>query len=178
MNFWAKISTIFDHTIKLSVILAMLVLMSILLIITAQVVLRLFGYTTIWVNEVTEYFLLYIVFLGTAWVLKKEGHIKMDLVLVRLRPRAQVLLNIITSILCAIICLAIVWYGAKITWEFFQIGYIGPGLLRIPQAPIVVIIPVGSLLLFIQFLRRTHGYLGRLKMVTDKEQGLQRNAKA
>jgi TRAP-type C4-dicarboxylate transport system permease small subunit len=142
-----------------------------MLAVVYEVVMRYFlGRPTIWVVELSEYSLLFITFLGATWVLRREGHVKLDLVLGRLNPRTQVLLNIITSVLSAAICLALLWYSAEVTWDHFQSGWIRPKVLNIPSAYILVIIPVGSLLLFIQFLRRSYEYLRSWRGLRDKEQ--------
>ena len=117
----------------------------------------------VWVVEITEYTLLVITFLGTAWVLKREGHVKVDLVLNRLKPRAQAFINIITSVVSALVLLVVAWYGLRISWDYFQKGIFELSMLDIPKAPIMVVIPIGSILLLIQFLRRAYGYWESLK---------------
>ena len=139
-----------------------------------DVVLRYFFSRPIfWMVEVTAYSLLYITFLGAAWLLKREGHVKMDLVLTRLKPRAQATLNVITSIFGIIICLVLVWWGVKVTWEHFQEGYYIRSLINYPTWILIAIIPVGSFLFFIQFLRRTYGYMREWAAKPDKNQGRQ-----
>jgi len=51
-----------------------------------------------------------------------------------------------------------VWYGTLTTWHHFETGYYRPTVLEIPFAPIVAIIPLGSVFLMVQFLRRTIKY--------------------
>ena len=173
MKLITKATPIFDRTIGLLSLFAGILILFIMLSVTAEVATRYFlGSMMGWVIEVSEYSLLFITFLATAWVLKKERHVKMELVLRRLNPRTQSLLNIITSIIGAIICLIVAWYGVKVTWGSYQIGYIMAKPLRVPQFLILFIIPVGSFLLFIQFLRRTYGYLGHWKELPNKESGL------
>jgi TRAP-type C4-dicarboxylate transport system permease small subunit len=98
-------------------------------------------------------------FLTVSLTLKREGHVKMDLVLTRLRPGTQSILNIITSVIGIFICLVLTWYGTVVTWDYFQTGYYIGTMLMPPKAPIMLIIPVGSFLLLIQFLRRAYSYL-------------------
>jgi len=173
MKLITKATAIFDRTIGLLSLFAGILIIYIMLSVTAEVATRYFlGGMMGWVIEVSEYSLLFITFLATAWVLKREGHVKMDLVLRRLNPRTQSLLNIITSIIGALICLIVAWYGVKVTWNSYQIGYVMAKPLRPPQFLILFIIPVGSFLLFIQFLRRTYGYLGHRKELPNKEPGL------
>jgi len=120
----------------------------------------------------SENSLLFILFLGAGWLLAKEGHVKVDVLLSQLNPKGQALVNAITSILGAIICLVIVWYGIQCTWDHFQRGVLAHTALELPVAPILAIIPVGSFMLFIQFLRRVYGYIGGWRSLSSKEQGV------
>jgi len=83
----------------------------------------------------------------------------MDLLINRLNPRTQALVDAITSILCAIMCLVVVWYGTKVTVYYFRKGLYIPEVLNLPNGVLTVIIPAGCLLLFIQFVRRANEYL-------------------
>ena len=118
----------------------------------------------------TEYSLLYMTFLGTAWVLKREGHVRMDLVLNRLNPTSQALANVLSSIAGAIICLVITAYGVKVCWDLYQSGQYFAAFLKPPKFIILAIVPVGCFLLFIQFLRRTYGYSKDLRALPSKGQ--------
>ncbi len=115
-----------------------------------------------WVQEVTTYILLWSAFLGAAWLLRKDRHIVMDAVIERLRPRVQDRLNVVTSILGTILFLVITYYSAQTTWDAFQKGtLLVRTIVMPPKAPIMVIIPIGSFLLFIQYIKRSYKYLGR-----------------
>lgn len=83
----------------------------------------------------------------------------MDIMLNLLKPGTQAVLNIITSIIGAIICFVLIWYGVKVTWDSFQGGHYFLTELEPPQFLILFVIPLGSFMLFIQFLRRANGYL-------------------
>lgn len=135
-----------------------------MLAIFADVTLRyLINRPITWVFEATEYSLLYITFLGTAWLLKREGHVKLDLLLNWLKPRTQTFLNVVTSILLAIVCLLLVWYGAHSTWDHFQRGILSVRYYEPPKFIFLAVIPVGSFLLFIQSIKRTYGYVRQIK---------------
>jgi TRAP-type C4-dicarboxylate transport system permease small subunit len=164
MKFLKKASIIFDRIIDLSAILAGILLIFVTLSVCAEVFLRYFlGRPTVWVVEIAGYTLLYITFLVVAWVQRKEGHVKMDLVFNQLNPIVQSVVNVITSLICTAACFILTWYGAKTTLYLFQTGYPTPTPLRIPKFIIIVIIFVGSLLLFIQFLRTTYVALRAIK---------------
>lgn len=157
MKLFTKVT---DRTLGVTALLAIVILVFVTLSVTYEVVMRYFlDRPTLWVFEITQICLLYFTFLGAAWVLKKEGHVKIDLVLNSLKPRAQTWVNIITSGLATIAWLIVAWYGGWVTWQHFQLGLAKDTLMDIPDAPILAIIPVGSLLLFVQCLRRTSDYV-------------------
>ena len=172
MKLLMKVSNIFDHTINFLAYLAGVCLILIVLLIGAEVMTRLLlGRSLLWVIELSEFSLLYLTFLGTAWVLRRGGHVRLDLVLNRLNPRAQSLLNVVTFSVGAIVCLVVAWYSTEITWDMFQRSVSRLTILRFPMAPLLAIISVGFFLLFIQFLRGAYGYLRSWRASKDQEQG-------
>ena len=161
MKLLRKVGSIFDVTNNLLFVLMTILLVYLVIFISLEVVMRRFlGIQMNWVMDVSEFILLWIPFLGAAWLLKREGHVKMDIVLNRFRPGTQYLINTITSTLGALACLVIAWASARGTLEFFQTGEVD--ILATIQPPlflVLLVIPVGSFLLFIQLLRRAYGYL-------------------
>lgn len=154
-----KLAIVFDQTLIVAAVISCALITLVMMSIALDVVMRyFFGRPQIWVLETTEISLLYITFLASAWVLKKERHVKMDLLLNRLSPSAQALCNGITSIVGSIICFIISWYGTLFTWDQLVRNVRRETLLNIPNGPIVVIIPIGCFLLLIQFLRRSSEY--------------------
>lgn len=165
----AKVTKIYDRIIDIIVVFAGILVIFLMLSVGLEVTLRyFFGHPTSWVVEIAGYILLYIPFLVAAWVLKREGHVKMDLVLNQLSPKTQSLVNAITSVIGAIICFVLTWFGIKAALYF--IGYQTPTILMLPKSIIIAIIPVGGLLLFIQFLRRTYSYLGSWRVPAEKKE--------
>ncbi|UCF83682.1 MAG: TRAP transporter small permease [Desulfobacteraceae bacterium] len=147
---------IFDRTLNVMTFLAGILLVFIMLSVCLEVILRSFiNRPQIWVTEVTECLLLYITFLGTAWLLREEGHVKVDIVLNRLKPQTTAFLGIISSIMGVLVSITLTIYGFNVTWDYFQRGIYTPTALEIPVYLILLIIPIGSLMLFIQFIRRT-----------------------
>lgn len=155
-----KANSIFDRTISSLAALAGILLSFMILAVTYQIVTRYFlGRSPVWVIEISEYILLWITFLSTAWVLRREGHVKMDFVLAQLSPRTQSMINAITSIIGVIVFLLIAWYGTKVTWDHFQLGYFIAKPLRTPSYFVIWVIPAGSFLFSIQFLRKAYDHL-------------------
>ena len=155
---------ILDRIIDSLAVFTRVLVVLVMLVVCADVILRyFFNRPMFWVLESTQFALVFITFLGATWVLKNDGHVRMDIVINRLSQRTQNRINIVTSILCAVACLIVTWFGAKVWWDYFQINYLYAGSLVIPAYFLEVVIPIGAFLLFIQFLRQAYGYLGKLK---------------
>lgn len=169
-----KIIHIFDRTLSFLAGVAGCIIIFLMLSVSYEVVTRyFFNRPTVWVIEIGEYLLLYMLFLGTAWVLKREGHVKMDLLLNRLKPRAKSLVNFGTSFICLVCFLILTWYGVQAVLFSARIGYYKGSVIEIPEVFIIVIIPIGSFLLSIQFIRRTYGFLKSSMVSVDSREETQ-----
>ena len=150
-----KASVAFDYVLGALVYLAAAILAFITLSVCVDVVLRTIGARPLpWVLEFTQYALLYMPFLCAAWVLKNERHVTSDLLLSSLSKKTQAELNAVTSVVGGLICLVLTWFGTAVSLEKLRMGSYQPTPMEIPDFPIFVIIPIGSFLLFVQFMRR------------------------
>lgn len=105
-----------------------------------------------WAPEITEYSLVAVTFLGGAWVLRRGQHVRVETLLSHLKPGARRWFEIVTSVICAGGWVIITWYGAKVTWQHFQIHYTLPTVLETPSYITMVLVPIGGFLLCCQFL--------------------------
>ena len=165
------LTKVFDRIIDISAIAAAVLIVFTMLAVDVDIVWTFFFRGSIlWVFEIATFCLLYITFLGTAWLLKIEGHVKVDIVFSKLKPRAQAIANIVTSVFGIIISLILFWWGIKVSCEHFQHGYYIRSMVNYPTGVLLSIIPFGSFLLFIQFLRTTYGSIRKLTEAPDKDQ--------
>jgi len=166
MKLLAKVNAIFDRVLGGLFYMVCVLTAFLWAIVCLEVFMRYFlNRPQMWVLETSGYIMLHMIILGAAWLLKEEGHVRMELVLSRLNPRSQLLLNVATSILGVALCLVLVWYGTQSTWFHYEKGILAISAMRPLKWPFLVVIPFGSFLLFIQFVRRTHGYWGKLRSV-------------
>lgn len=150
-----KLAKLYNGILTFLVNLAGAMLLFLMLSVGLEVALRYFlGRPTSWVVEIAGYILLFIPFLVGAWVLREEGHVKMDLGLSYLSPKRRHLVNALTSVAGALICLILTVYGVKVSWYFLERGYKTPTVLMLPQGFIISIIFVGSFFLCIEFLSK------------------------
>ena len=161
-----RVGQIFDRIICSAYVLAGVLIIFVLCAVFYEIVMRYFlNRAVLWTYEVTGFTMLFITFLATTWLLRKNEHVRVDVVVSHLKPQHQCVINFIVSILCAITFLIITIVGLSTTIESAQIRYYTPTELQVPQEYILFIIPVGSLLLSIQFMR---GAYESLRMIKNK----------
>lgn len=155
-----KIFDLFDKTMDIMTFLAGGILIFIMLSVGLEVIARTFlDRPQMWVTEITECMLLYITFLASAWLLREEGHVKVDIILSRLGSKTKAFLDIISSVLGMFVSIVLTVYGFQVAWDCYQRHLYTPTAMEIPVAAIIIIIPIGSLMLSLQFLRRTGEFI-------------------
>lgn len=112
-----------------------------------------------WVVEISSYLMLYITFLGTAWLLRREGHVEVDLFLAQAKPRTRAFLKGITSLGGAVVGFVLAWKGSLVTIDYFERGVTVMGILNTPQYLLMGIIPVGGFLLGVEFILRAFRFV-------------------
>ncbi len=151
---------IYDRILDVFLVFATVLVIFDTVIVSVDILMRsAFGTTWKGFFEITEYSLLWMAFLGAAWLMRINGHVRVDLILTRLKPRPQTIINIVSSIICMIVFAIIVWYSVKITLHDYRVGFVLPSLLTPPKWPVEIIIPIGSLLLLIQLSRNFYEHL-------------------
>ena len=70
-----KKSTAFDRVVNVLAFFAGILLVVMMFLVDSEVTIRLFGQATSWIEEVASYTLLFILFLGAAWLLREEGYV-------------------------------------------------------------------------------------------------------
>lgn len=111
-----------------------------------------------WVVELSEYALLYICFLGAPWALRNGTHIRIDIFLSAFPQRWRQRFGVLSSLLGLGISLVLLIWGVVATWDKFQSGAYKATVVEFPGWIVVAVIPLGSLILGLQFLRHLVGY--------------------
>ena len=145
----------FDIALNGAAVLSSLALLAIMLATVLKVFVRLlFNEGLIGIDQVSGTLMLYVTFLGAAWVLRREAHITIDLVMASRSAAAKRKLNVVNSLIGAAICFAIVYFGTEEVISSLRRNILIPAEIEIPRAINLAVIPVGCLLLGIEFLRR------------------------
>ncbi len=107
-----------------------------------------------WITQFTEYALLWITFLGTAWVLGRNRHIAIDLITSHLGPRKRAGFEISHALIGCGVCLVLCYFGFLTAWSMFERGVTDVQVIDVAKYQVILVIPVGFLLLSLQFLRK------------------------
>ena len=108
-----------------------------------------------WITALNEWSLVYVAFLGAAWLEREGGHTRDDSMLELLGPWAKKGSVGLGWGLGVFVCAVLVWYGVKVTWNNYASGVYDFFKLReVPVFWIYAVIPFGCLLWLLQLLRR------------------------
>ncbi len=107
-----------------------------------------------WITQFTEYALLWITFLGTAWVLGRNRHIAIDLIMSHLGPRKKLAFDISHYLVGCAVCLVLCYFGCLTMLSMIQRGVVDVQVVDIDKYKVILVIPLGFLLLALQFLRK------------------------
>jgi len=138
---------------KAFLFIASLMMAALVVIVCIDLSLRYFlNAPLLWGTEVTEILLLYITFLGTAWVFKENGHVVVDVFVSHIRERRKKVLMLFAYSLVALVSLVLIYYGFFTTFDHYRRGVFNPTVLETPIALIIIIIPIGCTPLFLEVL--------------------------
>jgi C4-dicarboxylate transporter DctQ subunit len=149
-GFWKRFDTLVDVMAALAGVILVFITAAVCYTIGRRF---LFTRTTIWIIPTTEYALLWIVFLATTWLLRERGHITTDIIYVHLRRKAKYSLDVITSVIGGLACAILVVLGIIYLYDCIAGGVTDVRAITVPKSAVFIIIPVGSLLLTVQFFR-------------------------
>jgi TRAP-type C4-dicarboxylate transport system permease small subunit len=123
------------------------------LILTYEVMARyLWNAPTIWEIEASVYLLMFSCFMGAAFVLKNNAHIRIELVTSKLSRNSQLLLYIITSILSLLFCVCMAYRAWPMWWEAYSAGWLSESLWGPPLWIPYLFLPVGFTLISAQYI--------------------------
>jgi TRAP-type C4-dicarboxylate transport system permease small subunit len=146
---------VLDQLLAFLAALAGLLLLFVTFSISYTILARFVGFASpVWVVQFNEYALLWMTFLGTAWLLTKDKHVSIDLVTRLLPVFGRVILSLLHNAVGAILCAVFTWYGTLVTWDQFQRGVTDVQAIDFPKYLVLAVIPLGFFLLAVQFLRR------------------------
>ena len=149
----ARLGPLFDALATL----AALILLAMVMVVTADIVLR--NTTRVgfaWANEITEYALYVITLLTAPWLLRRGQHVRIDVVLVIVPPRLAWLMEAVADVLGLAASLVLVWYGTVMTAQSARLGSLTIKNLVFPEWWLLAPLPICFALLALEFVLRFH----------------------
>jgi TRAP-type C4-dicarboxylate transport system permease small subunit len=134
---------------------AILMIAAMIVGITAEIMLRMFGAGSLpGLVEGTEYALYFSTFLSAPYLLRNNEHIRVDIVVTRLPPRVQILLEALTLIVVLVVAVVLFIYGTKILAGHLAEGNLVFKEIVFPQWWLDWIIPLSAVAFGVEAVER------------------------
>ena len=153
----ARLAHWYSRLLEALTLLACLLLLTMTLLIGADVLLRNVGLGGIAPsNELSEDIIYLMTLFAAPGLLRQGQHIRIDIVLRVLPLEVGWLLEWVSDILGLICCLYFVWYGTRVAAASFASGALSIKTLIIPEWWLLVPMPLAFVLLSVEFVFRMH----------------------
>ena len=150
-----KLSDAFGKLLNALTIIAALTLLAMVIMVTADILLRNLTRTGFaWSNEVSEYALYVITLLTAPWLLRRGQHVRVDLVLTLVPVRVAWIMEALGDVLGFAVCLVMMRYGLKMTIDSAVLNSITIKNLVFPEWWLLWPLPVCFALLAAEFVFR------------------------
>jgi C4-dicarboxylate transporter DctQ subunit len=117
-------------------------------------------------EEVIVYLIIWAIMIVSSQLVRRDGHVRPDLVLRLLSPRYLRLVEIFNCLVAVVFCAALVWYGWEIVDTSLLIDETSSTDLQFPMWIYYLALPVGSALMLLRYLMR----LVRFTLYFDPEE--------
>ena len=105
-------------------------------------------------EEVIVYLVIWAIMIVSSQLVRRDGHVRPDLVLRLLSPRYLRLVEIFNCLVAVVFCAALVWYGWQIVDTSLLIDETSSTDLQFPMWIYYLALPVGSALMLMRYLMR------------------------
>ena len=151
---------IFDRIIDFMALLAGILLVVAVLIVCWEIGMRYFVHKPlVWMVEVCEYILFSIAFLGAPWLLKKGGHVSVDVVTEFMGPKNRARMRLLSLTSGILISAIITWFSFETALECYRTGVLVTKTLNVPKHYFLFLICLGYLCLLCEFARQFFRHL-------------------
>ena len=110
-----------------------------------------------WLFTSAEYGLLYMTMLGAPWLVRKKGHVHIELVTAALPDKARGIVSRIVAIACVMVCVVLAWKGVELFLKNIERGDYDTRAYYFPRWMLTIAFPVSFGLMAIEFSRYIFG---------------------
>lgn len=105
-------------------------------------------------EEVIVYLIIWAIMIVSSQLVRRDGHVRPDLVLRLLSPRWLRIMEIFNCLVAIVFCGALVWYGWEIVDTSLLINETSSTDLQFPMWIYYLALPVGSALMLVRYIMR------------------------
>jgi TRAP-type C4-dicarboxylate transport system permease small subunit len=152
-----RLSGLAERLFDFLAVVAALTLFAMVALVTADIVMRntaRVGFP--WANEVTEYALYLITLMTAPWLLRRGQHVRIDMALVLVPPRAAWAMEATADLLGLAASLVLIWYGTIMTLQSARLGSLTIKNLVFPEWWLLWPLPACFVLVAFEFIFRFH----------------------
>lgn len=126
-----------------------------MVLVTADVAGRYFFSKPIgWVFEVTEHILVFVPFLGMAYLVRLGAHVRIEIVVQALPQQWQRWAGVLANVLSAAACGIATWYAFATAIDHFARNIFTYGIYPVPKYLLIGVMAIGLAMTTIEFLRK------------------------
>lgn len=111
-----------------------------------------FSYSSIWGEEIVRYSFIYLAWVGAAAAVKERAHIRIDVIMHYLPPRAKALMYIFGDLVMFAVALVALYYSFETVHVSATFGSVTDGL-RISKVWFLMAVPLGFALIIFRLVQ-------------------------
>lgn len=104
-----------------------------------------FAYSSVWGEEIVRYSFIYLAWIGAAAAVKERGHIRIDVLMHYVGPRAKAALYIFGDLVMLAVALVALYWSYETVMVSAKFGSVSAGL-RVSMVWFLAAVPIGFLL--------------------------------
>jgi C4-dicarboxylate transporter DctQ subunit len=116
-------------------------------------------YAISWAEEVIVYLIVWGIMLAASQLVRTDGHVRPDLLLRAVSPRAQRWMEVANCIAALLFCAGLAWYGWSIVETSWTLDERSSSDLQFPMWIYSAAVPTGAVLMTGRYLIRLYRYL-------------------
>ncbi|KHF38742.1 TRAP transporter small permease [Halalkalibacter okhensis] len=155
-----------DHIEEVFLVLFSVIMVSVIFV---QVFMRyIMGSSLAWSEELARYCFIWMIYIGISYGVKKQRHIKVDVLLLLFKDKGRIVFNIISNVLFLAFAIFVVFYGYQMAQQLLNFGQKSPAL-QIPMGFVYMAGPVGMALTAIRLIQNLIKHIKALLGKGDTE---------
>lgn len=136
-------------------------LITMVVLIILQVILRAMKTSLIWIEELARYIMLYQIWIGAAYAVKVDAHIRITSFIDRYTGNKKIKLDLLVLTIWLIFSIWLMIEGVILVSKIAQIGQTSPAL-QIPMYIPYFSVPFGGFLMSLRIIQKMKSHLGLL----------------